>query len=333
MSQQTNDAAIGTERASGPGPRLQEARTAHGWSVAEVAERLNLPARHILAIEKGDFARLPEPTYVRGYLRSYALLVGLETREVLEAYERSQHHTRAVAPVEEVEAEAESDELEPVPEADRPRRNLWIPAGAVVVVLLAVAWVFWRPHSHPGAAAAHRASPVAPASGHLPTPAPNYTAAVVPPPNVPAPKQEESPAPVAPAVAPPAAAPPARAPAVASRPRPVTAGHRATVVARPGTTRRPSSGPPFLVGPNQYGHIVLSVASRSRVEIRDATQLVLLNEALPAGQTVTLNGVPPFTVSLTDAAGARLRYNGHALDLGRFMKGKGATVVLGAQGQ
>lgn len=321
MSQQTNDAAIGTERASGPGPRLQEARTAHGWSVAEVAERLNLPARHILAIEKGDFARLPEPTYVRGYLRSYALLVGLETREVLEAYERSQHHTRAVAPVEEVEAEAEaeSDELEPVPEADRPRRNLWIPAGAVVVVLLAVAWVFWRPHSRPGAALAHRASPVAPASGHLPTPAPNYTAAVVPPPNVPAPKQEESPAPVA--------------PAVASRPRPVTARHRATVVARPGTTRRPSSGPPFLVGPNQYGHIVLSVASRSRVEIRDATQLVLLNEALPAGQTVTLNGVPPFTVSLTDAAGARLRYNGHALDLGRFMKGKGATVVLGAQGQ
>lgn len=327
MSQQMSETAIGTERASGPGPRLQEARTARGWSVAEVAERLNLPPRHILAIEKGDFNSLPEPTYVRGYLRSYALLVGLETRAVLEAYERAQHPLpRIVAPAE--ETEPESDELEPVPEGDRPGRALWVPVGSVAAVLI-LGWVLWRHHVRSVPAAGNGLAPAVAARGHENTPtrghenapAPNYAPAVIPPPNVPAPKQELPPPPVVMRPASPGVAPPT----AGSPPHPAAA--------RPETTRKSASAPPFLVGANQYGHIVLSVAARARVEIRDATQLVLLSEELPPGQTVTLNGVPPFTVSLTNAQGAQLRYNGHLLNIRRFMKGKTATVVLGAQGQ
>lgn len=62
--------------------RLRQARERMGWSVEEVGAQLRLPARVIERVEAGDFEGLGAPIYRRGYLRSFARLVGVAEDEV-----------------------------------------------------------------------------------------------------------------------------------------------------------------------------------------------------------------------------------------------------------
>lgn len=61
------------------GQRLRAAREAHGWTRAEVAVRLKLPAQLIARLESDDFEGLTEGVFLSGYLGSYARLVGIPT--------------------------------------------------------------------------------------------------------------------------------------------------------------------------------------------------------------------------------------------------------------
>ena len=60
------------------GEQLRAARQAHGLSLADVAARTRVPLRHLTAIEAGDYAGLPSPTYAVGFARSYARAVGAD---------------------------------------------------------------------------------------------------------------------------------------------------------------------------------------------------------------------------------------------------------------
>lgn len=62
--------------------RLKAAREARGWTIEEVGMRLKLPARVIARVEKGDYESLGATIYRRGYLRSFARLVGVAEDEV-----------------------------------------------------------------------------------------------------------------------------------------------------------------------------------------------------------------------------------------------------------
>lgn len=83
------DGAPAPETRSGVGTRLRRAREAQGRSARAVASSLNLPLVTIEALERGDRDGLPPTTFVRGYLRNYAQLVGLDPEEVAAAYERA----------------------------------------------------------------------------------------------------------------------------------------------------------------------------------------------------------------------------------------------------
>ncbi|NIR28041.1 MAG: helix-turn-helix domain-containing protein [Gammaproteobacteria bacterium] len=72
----------------GAGSRLREARVAAGLSVEEVATRLHLYPKTIAHIEGDDYAHLPAPTFVRGYLRAYARLLELPPGPIVEAFDR-----------------------------------------------------------------------------------------------------------------------------------------------------------------------------------------------------------------------------------------------------
>lgn len=61
---------------SGAGEALRRAREAQGLGLADVATRTRVPLRHLEAIELGDYAGLPSPTYAVGFARSYARAVG-----------------------------------------------------------------------------------------------------------------------------------------------------------------------------------------------------------------------------------------------------------------
>ena len=70
----------------GSGALLSAARKQQKKSVEDIAKELNLSISQIKTIELDQSEGLPEPTYVRGYIRSYANLLGLNPDEVLEHY-------------------------------------------------------------------------------------------------------------------------------------------------------------------------------------------------------------------------------------------------------
>ena len=61
-----------------PGQQLRDARERRGLSLAEVAARTRVPQRHLEALEAGDYAALPSPTYAMGFAKAYARAVGID---------------------------------------------------------------------------------------------------------------------------------------------------------------------------------------------------------------------------------------------------------------
>ena len=71
-----------------PGERCRKAREAMGWTTAEAAKRMHLSQSYLLALEADDYERLPEATFVKGYLKNYARLLGLPADEVANTFQQ-----------------------------------------------------------------------------------------------------------------------------------------------------------------------------------------------------------------------------------------------------
>lgn len=72
----------------GPGAYLRKAREEANMSVDKVASALLLHTATVEALEADAYERLPAPTFVRGYFRGYARVLGLPSKPVLEMYDR-----------------------------------------------------------------------------------------------------------------------------------------------------------------------------------------------------------------------------------------------------
>ena len=126
--------------APSPGEQLRAARVGYGWSLQDVAANLNLDVDVVRALESGDYAGLPEPAFIRGYLRAYARLMELDDVQLL-GTEQPPAHARlgSVVPV------MDSGEL-----LDSGKRKSW-PSFAqkqkstryrsIIVVLLATVFI------------------------------------------------------------------------------------------------------------------------------------------------------------------------------------------------
>jgi cytoskeleton protein RodZ len=64
------------------GQTLAAERERQGLSRADVAQRLHMSAYQVEALENGDFKRLPQGTFLRGFVRNYAKLLGLAADDV-----------------------------------------------------------------------------------------------------------------------------------------------------------------------------------------------------------------------------------------------------------
>lgn len=69
------------------GSLLKSYREQNGHDVYEVAEALCLSPEIITSLEEENFDSLPEPPYVRGYLRSYAKFSNIDPQKIIELYE------------------------------------------------------------------------------------------------------------------------------------------------------------------------------------------------------------------------------------------------------
>lgn len=69
------------------GLRLQKARMEKKLSQVQVAEKLFLKTQIIECLDDGAFERIPKKAFIRGYIRAYARVVGLEGSELVAAYD------------------------------------------------------------------------------------------------------------------------------------------------------------------------------------------------------------------------------------------------------
>lgn len=60
------------------GAELRQHRLAKGWSVEEIYQMTFIQPYIVNALESGDLRPLPEPFYIRAFLRKYAIALGLD---------------------------------------------------------------------------------------------------------------------------------------------------------------------------------------------------------------------------------------------------------------
>lgn len=117
------------------GDLLKERRVALGLSLDAASEATRIRAKLLDALEQSDYAKLPDPGYVRGYVSSYASFLELDPAPLLAMY-RAETGTGG-----------RSRDIAPAPEAVKPRGQQhavpWRAAVAAVVVLALVSLGIW----------------------------------------------------------------------------------------------------------------------------------------------------------------------------------------------
>ena len=69
------------------GKYLQQERERKGLSLEAVSRATRISPRNLEAIESDDFISLPAPIFIRGFLKTYASFIGLESYKVIALYE------------------------------------------------------------------------------------------------------------------------------------------------------------------------------------------------------------------------------------------------------
>ena len=111
------------------GQQLMLAREKAGLTLEEAARALNLKQEIVEAIEDSALDKLPPVTFVQGYVRSYARLLGLSEEKILREFEEEVPHER----------ESELQPRPPSPDGANSQSPLVkLITGLVIVVALAV---------------------------------------------------------------------------------------------------------------------------------------------------------------------------------------------------
>ncbi len=77
------------------GDILQQERERLGLNEKEVADQLHITMHYVKALESNSYDKLPGAVFAKGYLRSYALLLGLDTEDLLSRYDDFTHQANA----------------------------------------------------------------------------------------------------------------------------------------------------------------------------------------------------------------------------------------------
>ena len=243
----------------GPGAMLARARAEHQLGIPEIAERLKYGARQIEALEADDYGRLPGTTFVRGMIRGYAKLVGVDPASALKALER--RHIPAQASVD------LRTQRVPFPDGNRRATRLYVVLSAIA--LLAIAVVLYE----------------------------RYVAGVP-------------------------SAPVTVAPQPAPRPAPEAA------VAASDATEADPAAESGAATTSRGRRIQFEFLRESWVEVKDRDGSTLLSQLNPAGTQKVVEGAPPFSVIIGNAANVRVTYKDAPVDLKPYVKVEVARLTL-----
>jgi len=298
----------------GIGERLRTARQALGLSLEEVETATRIRLSYLDALEREAFTELPNPAYVKGFLRSYAAYLGIPAGELLAAYPRDASlGTAAAEPV--VRHDSPIDVvITPATPYSRTRRLLTIAGIVVGVGLLIVVYVFFSQVREFARTPPPASSRKAPAPGEQPEPP------------APAPADGQSQAPsaapsVQPPAPPPAAHPPAAPPAAAPAPaKPAPASPSPAAPANPAAPQQPSGPPPYPpagpseTGPPLAGTVQVAVTANERSWVRAvADGTVVFEGVIEAGGRQGWQAARQITVKVGNAGAVEVVVNGRSL--------------------
>ncbi len=266
--------------ASSAGASLAAAREEMNLSVADVARHLKLTPAQVEALEEGAYERLPGRVFVRGFLRNYAKLLGVDPQPLLRRIEHEMPQPRVVA-----EAPAAPEAVMPTGEPSK-----WpLYAGIIAIVIAALAAYEFGFNSPPASEAPTEAA----APGTSAKPAADTLTA-----------QTNTNVPVAKPDAPAAAS----APAAAQTPAGVAAA---------GTLLDPSLSGAQPARETRAGERELHFRfeQESWVEIRDRNDKVIFSKLNRAGAEERIAGTPPFKLVVGNARGVKLTFGEQPVDL------------------
>jgi cytoskeleton protein RodZ len=300
------------------GGALRQAREAQALSVQDVASKLRLSPKQIEAIETDSFAKLPEPTIVRGFIRNYAKLLKINAEPLLDAY------TVIVPSNTPYELTIKPTSNMHVSTHDKPKTSSYIWAG--LAALLAVGlWLFYQNYiekpspTTPSATSENGAEslealpePALPAAERAPELQPS-TELVLPPAadatGVPVPDASVLPA----------------APEATSNLTPNPVSTIAPVVSAP-VTSTPAITP--VAASTEMSKLEINASQETWISILDADGKQVYDKIIFAGSRETVEGKPPLSVVVGNASGASLNLNGKPVDLGPHTRNNVARIKL-----
>ena len=328
-----------------PGDTLRQARESNGWSLAEVALKLNLTTTSLGNLEAGAFDKLPGHTFARGYIRAYAKLLGIDQAILVQQFDQV------------TGTDSQGSNVHGLGRIEEPVRVshtiLRIVSLLLLIAVIGGGFVWWQDQAsqrtkdltsnameHVEVESADGTTQIHPldepedqavAQGEAAAGTNLDLQAAQPPVDA---GTESAPAAVAPAPAVPAHAPvvpaaPAHTPAApvaqATAPvAPVQAPAPAAAPAAPAIS--PPTTPALIAGD---GHVQITFIADCWTQLSDGNGKVLFSGLKRKGDTLDQGGKPPLTLRLGFARGAQVAYNGQPVDVAPFTSGETARLKLG----
>jgi hypothetical protein len=115
------------------GEVLKETRTRQGLDIRTVEERTKIRIKYLRALEGEEWDVLPNPAYAKGFLRTYADLLGLDGEALVDEYRRQVESALGDSPYPVGERVLEHRRRPGEPPA-RPPIVGWVVAGVVAIV-------------------------------------------------------------------------------------------------------------------------------------------------------------------------------------------------------
>lgn len=68
--------------------RIKKARLEKNLSIKDVSQKLNIDAKYLEALEKGEIEKIPSGVYSKNFLKEYCVFLGINYKRVLDVYEK-----------------------------------------------------------------------------------------------------------------------------------------------------------------------------------------------------------------------------------------------------
>ncbi|MFM4942941.1 RodZ domain-containing protein [Aeromonas bivalvium] len=287
-------------QAAGPGQLLRAAREQLGWTREQVASRLHLRLTLIAAIESDTYDKHTSHTFIRGYLRTYAKLVGVPEETVLAAYTRL-----GLTPPDNIDMQSFSRRSRQQASDSRLKLVTWLVILALIG--LSVAWWWQSTAKRSAGEEALAASEIgASASPEVSDTTEGELSLVAPAPLA---EVEQAAAPVS--------EEPAASAAISTAPteEPVVSEAVAT---QPEPAAEPVSVP----------QLKLNFTADCWLDVKDATGKTLFSGLKKANDELVLNGTAPLKFIVGAPMAVRIEFEGQSIDMSRYNNGRTAKFAL-----